>query len=241
MPFKVRAKLVSFLGDEEKYPCHFGYRIGDEIIFDGEKFIGRICPWILPALATKVLAVFRAGPRLKEPLPVFAYASISIKDPSRKIYDGIGFKPVLKSQEPFPGVPPEFFQWPPPRERIVKKPSVVCGDTRTLAYFELEAIDLADAGDSVTYFRRQMSILNKVLKKPGIELDKIIDEFTDFEKYEIYPPLSPVLIRELVEELELLHYVEVKDGKVHVTEKGKEKLEIFKRSLSKDEILALNL
>jgi uncharacterized repeat protein (TIGR04076 family) len=241
MPFKVRAKLVRFLGDEEKYPCHFGYKVGDEIIFDGEKFVGRICPWILPNLVGKIRALFTAGPRLKEPLPVFAYASISVKDPNRKVYDGIGFKPVLKPQEPFPGVPPEFFQWPPPKERIVKSPSVVCGDTRTQAYFELEAIDLADAGDSVTYFRRQMSILNKILKKQGVEMDKIIDEFTDFEKYEVYPPLSPVLIMGLVEELELLKYVELRDGKAYVTAKGKEKLENFKKSLSSEERSALKI
>ena len=35
---QVKATLVDWLGDEERYPCHFGHKIGDEFIFDGEKF-----------------------------------------------------------------------------------------------------------------------------------------------------------------------------------------------------------
>ena len=66
MPFKVRAKLVAFLGDEEKYPCHFAYKLGDEIIWDGEKFTGRICPYLLPEVSTKVFWLFAASPRYKE-------------------------------------------------------------------------------------------------------------------------------------------------------------------------------
>jgi hypothetical protein len=27
--FKVKATVISFLGDKEKYPCHHGYRLGD--------------------------------------------------------------------------------------------------------------------------------------------------------------------------------------------------------------------
>lgn len=241
MPFKVRAKLVSFLGDEEKYPCHMKYQIGDEIVFDGEKLIGRICPWMLPQLASKVQAVFKSGPKVKESLPLFAYASISVKDPERKKYDGVGFKPVLVSQEPFPGIPSEYFQWPPPKNKVTKDVTVICGDTRTLACFKLEAFDLADQGDSTPYFRRQMSILNKILRKQGIELYRIIEEFTDFEKYEIYPPLSPILIKQLLEELELMNYVELQHGKAYVTDKGRMKLERFKESLSNEEKLALKI
>ena len=31
------------MGNEKEYPCHFGYKIGDEFIYDGEQFIGRVC------------------------------------------------------------------------------------------------------------------------------------------------------------------------------------------------------
>ena len=30
--FKVRCELISFEADEEKFPCHFKYKIGDEIL-----------------------------------------------------------------------------------------------------------------------------------------------------------------------------------------------------------------
>jgi uncharacterized repeat protein (TIGR04076 family) len=84
--FKVKATLVSFMGDEEKYPCHFGHNIGDEIIFDGEKYIGRLCPGVWPILTPKVSALHQAGPRYVEPLFYypFWYAPPSVKDPAKK-------------------------------------------------------------------------------------------------------------------------------------------------------------
>ena len=48
MSFKVKATVIAFLGDARKYPCHFQHQIGDEFIYDGEKFIGRICPSMAP-------------------------------------------------------------------------------------------------------------------------------------------------------------------------------------------------
>ena len=39
--FKVKAIVIDFLGDKEKYPCHHRYNLGDEFLFDGEKFTGR--------------------------------------------------------------------------------------------------------------------------------------------------------------------------------------------------------
>ena len=38
MPFKVKATLIGFLGNTERYPCHFNHKVGDEVIFDGEKY-----------------------------------------------------------------------------------------------------------------------------------------------------------------------------------------------------------
>ncbi|MFH1647837.1 MAG: hypothetical protein ABID71_09185 [Chloroflexota bacterium] len=36
MPFKVRCKLIGFMNDAEKFPCHFDYQIGEEFTYDGE-------------------------------------------------------------------------------------------------------------------------------------------------------------------------------------------------------------
>ena len=44
MPFKVRFRLIAFMGDEEEYPCHFGYKIGDEFVYDGEQFTRKNLP-----------------------------------------------------------------------------------------------------------------------------------------------------------------------------------------------------
>ena len=64
MSFKVKATVIDFLGDEEKYPCHFQHEIGDEFIYDGEKFIGRICPSMSPFVVPPMIGIHAAGPRI---------------------------------------------------------------------------------------------------------------------------------------------------------------------------------
>ena len=95
--FKVKATVVDFLGDEEKYPCHFQHKIGDEFIFDGEKFIGRICPSLTPTLVPRMNDLWAAGPRVVNYMSYvpFWYSPVSVKDPASKKYDGLGFKNVL--------------------------------------------------------------------------------------------------------------------------------------------------
>ncbi len=249
--FKVKATVIGFAGDEEKYPCHFQHKIGDEFIYDGEKYIGRICPGMSALVVPKMMGMFAAGPR-QIPTPafyyVFWYAPVSRRDPSKKIYDGIGFRNVLETVVEPEGTlaamqPKHAFQWPPVDERIVamESPVVTCGDTRTRMMMRLEAFDLADKGDSVTYFRREMSILNKVLPKPGIEVRRILNEFTREEIEDIYPALSPILVQVLCEELELMKYLEIRDGKAALTPKGEAKLKAFKASLSMEEREALRM
>jgi ribosomal protein S19E (S16A) len=106
---------------------------------------------------------------------------------------------------------------------------------------KLEAFDLSDKGRNTPYFRREMLILNKVLQKPGIEMDKIINEFSKEQIEGIYPALSPIMVLVLREELELTGYLEVQDGKVFISDKGKAKLDSFKESLSKEERKALDI
>ena len=41
--FKVRCRLTSFEADEERFPCHFNYKIGDEFYYDGVYLTGADC------------------------------------------------------------------------------------------------------------------------------------------------------------------------------------------------------
>lgn len=247
MPFKVRAVLITFLGDEEKYPCQFGHKIGDEVIFDGEKIIGRICPDLLEVLVPKAMALRYAGPRYRAPLyyAPFWYAGVSKKDPSMRKYDGLGFRPI---KEPIIEpkyhmanlLPQDAFKYPYPRKRVVLRDvTAMCPDTRTAALFKLEAFDLSDTGYDIPFFRRQMVLLDKILRKPGIIIDKLLDEFTPFEREDIHPPLNPIVLEVLIEELELLNYIEILNQQIYITSKGEEKLKSFKLGLTSEEKAAL--
>ena len=126
--YKVRATVIGAQGDESRYPCHFNYKKGDEIIWTGAEYKGRICPAILTTLSQKVQSLYTAGPRYVEPghYHAFWYAPPSVYDPNLKKYDGIGFKPVLKTipDDPF-GMsllrPANSFKWPPHSERTVAR------------------------------------------------------------------------------------------------------------------------
>jgi len=59
--FQVKATVVAFLGNEEVYPCHFKHKIGDEVIFDGESYHGRLCPDVWSRIVPKVEAMHQAG------------------------------------------------------------------------------------------------------------------------------------------------------------------------------------
>jgi hypothetical protein len=247
--FKVKGTVVDFLGDEEKYPCHFQHKIGDEFIWDGEKFIGRICPSLTPLVIPKMNELWAAGPKRLDYMYYvpFWYAPVSAKDPSKKKYDGLGFRNVLTTY-----VEPEYhmanlapanaFKWPPHPERTVSKDMmVICPDIRTSLLMKLEVFDLSDKGYDVPYFRREMSILKKVLPKPGIPVEKILNEFSKGEIEDIYPAISQVMVQALVEELEVIGYLEIQDGKATVTSKGEAKLGEYKKSLSAEEREALGM
>ncbi len=247
--FQVKGTVIAFLGDETKYPCHFGQKIGDEIIWDGEKYIGRLCASIWPLLTPKVDALRAAGPRYVEPYYYFPfwYDSLCVRDSSQKKYDGIGFRNVMKTIVDPPYhmshlLPPNAWKWPPHKERTVAKDiTVICPDFRTAVVLKLEAFDLSEKGYDTTFFRRQMAILSKVLPKPGINVAKILNEFPKKQRDEISPPLSPILVQCLVEELELMRYLEIQNGKAFVTKKGETKLKSFRKSLSAEERKLLEL
>ena len=241
--FKVKATLIRFAGDEEKYPCHFGYKIGDEIIYDGENFIGRICLQVVPLLNKHVPPLYAAGPRYVNPMFYFPffYAPLSVRDPDSKKGDGLGFK-ILKKNIVEPKYhmanfkSPDAFKWPVHDKRDINKDIVGrCDDLRTAATFKFEAFDLCDKGDAVPYFRKQMIILEKVLNNPGIPVDKILDRLSKVHVEDIYPGLNPVLVEVLVEELEAMGYLEIKNGNASASQKGEAKLNDFLRTLSSEE------
>jgi len=247
--FKVKATVVAFMGDTKKYPCHFNYRIGDEIVWTGAQFIGRICPAILIPLSQKVDGMYKAGPRYVENAYYypFWYAPVSEYDPAYKKYDGIGFKPVLKTiDEPQYHManlrPGKSYLWPPHPDRTINRNvSIQCGDLRTATTLRLEAFDLADDGDCVTYFRRMMVMLARVITRPGIAVDDILTLFSQEEIENIYPSLSQIMVGILAEELELVGYLRIDQGKATVTLKGENKLETFMRELPSEDRQALKL
>jgi len=117
----------------------------------------------------------------------------------------------------------------------------MCPDVRTAAVLKLEAVDLVDHGYDIVFFRREMSILSKILQERTVKIDKIIGLFSRDEVYEVYPFLTPMLISVFVEELELMGYVDVQDGMVSGTGEGRAKLEDYVSTLSHEEREALHL
>jgi hypothetical protein len=212
MSYKVRCKLIKFLGDEEKYPCHFNYVIGDEFYYDGAVFTGKICPAILGSMAPAISKVSHTN------LVLFRFSPLSTRDPSMAKYDGIGFRPLK--------------EYPDDYEDFLKKLEGItddsqmgypegltfeCGDKRTWAQFLCEAVDLAAGGFHLPYYRRQIAILEKIKAEPGIETGEIRDRFTDWEREEIYPPLTPPMVRLMLNELRQVNYIEIRDGKAYAT------------------------
>ena len=98
--FKVKAIVTGFGKDESKNPCHFRYKVGDEIVFDGEAFIGRVCPNMMVPFSQAFMALFASGGRHKEgeapgSYYPFWHSPQSLYDPVYRKYDGVGFRPTL--------------------------------------------------------------------------------------------------------------------------------------------------
>lgn len=250
MPFKVKATLVAWKGDPERYPCHHMYNIGDEITFDGECMQGRICPDMLPRLGELMGAMHVAGPRYVDPGYYFAfwYAPPSVVNPEKAKYDGNGFDPVLKTiiEPPFHVrnlQDPRSFNWPPCPERIVAKDvTMFCPDVRTSGLFVFSVYDLADKGQDLPYFRREMTMMDRIVKAGGsYEVEKIGELYDEFERMDIYPPLVREIILPLVEELALVNFANVKDGIITITEEGAARVARFKAETTPEVIQALKL
>jgi uncharacterized repeat protein (TIGR04076 family) len=241
--FQVKATLLEFLGDERKYPCHFSHNIGDEFVFDGEHFHGRLCPHVITVLMPKMEAMYDAGPRYVQPpyYSPFWYAPLSARDASMKDYDGVGWRALPEdiTEPPYSLkalLPRGAFAYPTASERnIMKDVMVVCPDVRTSALFRVEAFALAEKGEASPYFRKQMAILEVGRKYDGIPVNEVRDKLSRAHREEIYPLASPVLVAALIDELEAIDYVRVDGGRLHVNPAGEAKLEAFKKSIT-DEV-----
>jgi hypothetical protein len=92
-----------------------------------------------------------------------------------------------------------------------------CGDKRTLAQFLCEPVDIAGGGYDQPYYRREMALLEKIQAEPGIDTEEIRNRFTEWELEEIYPPLTPIMVRLMLNELSLVNYIEIREGKAYPT------------------------
>ena len=208
--YKVKCTLMEFIRDENEHPCHFNYKIGDEIIYDGETFTGRICHGLLASMMPIVSGVFTLGHKYTENI-AFRYRGHDERDPEMAKYDGAGFRPVERA------TPPSRKFSPKGRSR---DHHFICADSRILAHFSCEPADFSDCDYAQPFYRRVISILEKIESEPGIGTDEILDRFSDFQKNGIVPKLTPVLTGVLLEALEDMGYIEIKDEKAYAT--GKE-------------------
>ena len=205
MAFKVRAKFLGFFADEEKYPCHFDYKIGEEIIYDGARFEGRLCPGLLNVLIPKVKIMADSGTRHYQWTLFRKHGGPSVRDPSMKDHDGIGFRMLDKPPDE---MEKQFFV--PVEKGVV----VCCEDVRTLAAFRVEPIDLADGGFYLGDYKRQMEILQKIREKPGMTVDEILGQFGEEEK-KLYIKLSPDFVNCALEEMARVNYIDLRNGRAY--------------------------
>ncbi len=213
--FKVRCKLSGFLGDEDMFPCHFNYKVGDEFSYDGVEFTGRICPGLLASMTPVIHGVFLLGNKYFENV-MYRYRGLDKKDPGMAKYDGVGYRPLEELPDGFPEKMAHM-NLDAFRNQKARGGHFVCGDTRILAEFVCEAVDLSDSDYAQPFYRREIAVLEKIEAEPGIKVDDILDRFTDFERDKISPPLTPVLLEVLLNALTDMNYVEIRDGRAYAT------------------------
>ncbi len=212
--YKVKCTLVCFERDENEHPCHFNYKVGDTIYYDGERFEGRVCPGLIPSMMPIVHSTYLLGHKSTETI-AYRYRGADTRDPEMEKYDGSGFRPI----EPDGKV--SKVNKINPKNGRARGQHFICGDQRTLAHFSCEPCDLSDSTYAQPFYRREIAILEKIEAEPGIKKADILGRFTDFELNGIAPRLTPVLFEVLMEALEDMGYIDIDDeGKVTAT--GKE-------------------
>lgn len=215
MAYKVKCRLVTFLGDIEHFPCHFGYEIGDEFIYDGEKFIGRVCSGLFSSSMLSVIDTIRYSGNLHFGYYPWNYSGLSKREPNMKKYDGVGWANVREEEIPT-DARKEFLErtLPIPKERRGRG-GFHCADLRILAVFRAEPCGLSDKGFDLPFYKREMSILEKIKTEPGLNSAEVLESFAKWEIEDIYPPLGPVNVELMMAELEGAGYIELLDGKAY--------------------------
>lgn len=214
MPFKVRCRFKGFVGDPDSYPCHFDYKIGDYFTYDGEKFEGRICNGLLKNMSLEIWNTFFYGNNEDDRM-LYLYSGFSARDEKMKEYDGIGYRPLRSAPK---GASYDYILNTQARipKRLVKRiRGFVCDDTKTGAYFACEPVDLAKGGDLLPYYKRQMSILEKVKEEPGMTVAEILMKYTKWEKENIYPRLRKINVSLMLDELATVNYIELRRGRAY--------------------------
>ena len=216
--FKVKATLTEFQYDEDEHPCHFNYKVGDQIFFDGERFEGRICPNAMATLIPVMVNTYNIGYKTTEYI-FFRYRGADTKDPDMVPYDGLGYRPKpLAPVDPNAPIDPTKKN---PKNGFARGYHVVCGDTRTLAHFLVEPYDLADCDYAQPFYRRAILMLDRIAEQPGINRNDIIGTFTEWQVNGISPRLTPSLRDILLEALEDMGYIVIADDG-SMTATGKE-------------------
>ena len=214
--YLVKCKMIEFVRDENEHPCHFNYKIGEEIYYDGERFTGRICHSLIPSMMPVVHGIFLQGHKYSENV-AFKYRGEDERDPEMEKYDGSGFRAVIRPGEELEAkIKPGKYAENAPSGRS-RGHHFFCGDQRTLAHFSCEPVDLSDSDYAQPFYRRAISILEKIEAEPGIETTEIINRFTNFQKNAIAPRLTPLLISVLLDALEDMRYIVTADGKATAT------------------------
>jgi uncharacterized repeat protein (TIGR04076 family) len=192
MAFKVRMKLLDFAGDAKKWPCHFEYKIGDEFIYDGEKFTGRVCPWVIPEVFPVIHAIHIVG---------------------RKYGERIGFR-YMRPAEGNPEAPFRLKAGHVYTERQ-RGWTYMCPDFKTHAFFIIEPFGLVNAAGAEFgwQYNYEMTILEKIKEEPGLTADKILNKFSEQERERIQPTYVQIMLEELVD----ADYIEIRDGKAYPT------------------------
>ena len=213
--YKVRCKLVKFEGDAQNFPCHFDYKIGDEIYYDGLQFTGKICPHIILAMMPVVYGVHTLGHNYSKNMP-FRYRGMDMRDPEMAKYDGVGWRPRKQIAESDLNKQTTVFPLASRTEKA-RGSHFLCPDSRTIAHFSVEPVDLSDSEFCAPYYRRAIALLEKIEAEPGLKTNEILGKFTEFEREEISPPLTPVLVEVLLEALADMDYIKITEGKAHAT------------------------
>jgi uncharacterized repeat protein (TIGR04076 family) len=213
--YKVKCKLMRFEGDEEMFPCHFNYQIGEEIYYDGTNFTGRVCPHMILPMMPVIYGVHLLGHKYSESVP-FRYRGLDMRDPAMAKYDGVGWRPRETTTNALlqktGGVLPLGSQ-----TEKARGAHFACSDNRTLAHFSVEPVDLSDSEYCRPFYRRAIAILEKIEAEPGIPIGDILKRFTGFEREGISPPLTPVLTEVLLEALQDMDYITIKDEKARAS------------------------